>query len=256
MKLTKRILSLTLVLVLVMGILGGCGGKKYDVTYNEDGTTVQGKKAVIAYNSVGYGHAWLETLIAEFNKMYAEEGYTVELKLSMANENNPALEIGKGAERNDVDLYLDAYNLETLLEASDRTMRGHGAVLVDMKESVWNKPAIGLNKQEETKTVAERFTLNEDYVYYNGKREDFHGGVYVLPTGMELWSTGIIVNPTVLAKYGYTADNLPKTTDEFNAMCEKIAAKTKEPGVYTYSWPGANASGYLSYLFFEYFRKI
>ena len=255
MKLTKRILSLTLVLVLVMGILGGCGGKKYDVTYNEDGTTVQGKRAVIAYNSVGYGHAWLETLIAEFNKMYAEEGYTVELKLSMANENNPALEIGKGAERNDVDLYLDAYNLETLLEASDRTMRGHGAVLVDMKESVWNKPAIGLNKQEETKTVAERFTLNEDYVYYNGKREDFHGGVYVLPTGMEQWSVGINVNPKVTEQYGYSVDNLPRTTDEFNAMCAKIAETSAQTGIYAYSWAGGNASGYLAYLYYEYFAQ-
>lgn len=255
MKLTKRILAMALVLVFVMGILGGCGGKKFDVTYNEDGTTVQGKHAVIAYNSVGYGHAWLETLIDEFNKMYADEGYTVELQLSMANENNPALEIGKGAERNNVDLYLDAYNLETLLEASDRTMRGNGAVLVDMKETVWNQPAIGLNKQVETKTIAERFTLNEDYVYYNGKREDFHGGVYVLPTGMEQWSVGINVNPKVTEKYGYSVDNLPRTTDEFNAMCAKIAETSAQTGVYAYSWAGGNASGYLAYLYYEYFAQ-
>ena len=254
MKNLKKILSLTLAFLMLVGMLAACNGGKEVVT-NPDGSTVQGKTAIVAYNSVGYGHQWLETLAAEFNKIYAEEGYKVELKISMAYENNPSLEIGKGAERNDVDMYLDAANLETLLEASDRTMRGQGAVLVDMKESVWNQPAIGFDKQEESKTIAERFTLNPDYVYYNGKREDFHGGVYVLPTGMEQWSVGINVNPSVTAKYGYDANNLPRTTDEFNAMCEKIAETSKDTGVYAYTWAGGNASGYLAYLYYEYFAQ-
>ncbi len=254
MKNLKKILSLALAVMMLVGVLAACDGGKEVVT-NPDGSVVQGKTAIVAYNSVGYGHQWLETLAAEFNKIYAEEGYKVELKISMAYENNPALEIGKGAERNDTDMYLDAANLETLLEASDRTMRGQGAVLVDMKESVWNQPAIGFDKQEESKTIAERFTLNPDYVYYNGKREDFHGGVYVLPTGMEQWSVGINVNPSVTAKYGYDANNLPRTTDEFNAMCEKIAETSKDTGVYAYTWAGANASGYLAYLYYEYFAQ-
>ena len=254
MKNLKRILSLALAVLMLVGVLAACDGGKEVVT-NPDGSVVQGKTAIVAYNSVGYGHQWLETLAAEFNKMYAEEGYKVELKISMAYENNPSLEIGKGAERNDTDMYLDAANLETLLEASDRTMRGQGAVLVDMKESVWNQPAIGFDKQEESKTVAERFTLNPDYVYYNGKREDFHGGVYVLPTGMEQWSVGINVNPSVTAQYGYDVNNLPRTTDEFNAMCEKIAETSKDTGVYAYTWAGANASGYLAYLYYEYFAQ-
>lgn len=254
MKNIKKIVSIALAALMLTGIFAGCGGGK-TVETNPDGSTVQGKTAIVAYNSAGYGHKWLETLAEEFNKMYAEEGYKVELKLSMANEINPALEIVKGVERNDIDMYLDAANLETLLEASDRTMRGQGAVLVDMKDTVWNQPAIGFDKQEETKTIAERFALNPDYVYYNGKREDFHGGVYVLPTGMELVSVGINVNPTVTAQYGYSADNLPRTSDEFNAMCEKIAATSKDTDVYAYSWAGDNASGYLAYLFYEYFAQ-
>ena len=253
MKALKKIMSLGLATVMTASLFAGCGGN--DVVVNEDGTSVQGKTAVIAYNSVGYGHEWLEILAKEFNDMYADEGYKVELKISMASENNPALEIGKGAEKNDVDLYLDAYNLESVLDASKKTMRGNGAVLVDLTESVWNQPAVGLNKQEEEKTIAERFLLDDTNLYYDGVQEEFHGGLYVLPTGMELWSTGIIVNPTVLAKYGYSAENLPRTTDEFNAMCAKIAETSAQTGVYAYSWPGANAAGYLSYLFFEYFAQ-
>lgn len=255
MKNVKKIIALMLAVLSLIGVLAGCGGDGNTLETNPDGEIAQGKTAIVAYNSVGYGHQWLEAIAEEFNKAYAEEGYKVELKISMAYENNPSLEIGKGAERNDTDMYLDAANLETLLEASDRTMRGEGAVLVDMKESVWNQPAIGFDKQEESKTVAERFTLNTDYVYYNGKREDFHGGVYVLPTGMEQWSVGINVNPSVTAQYGYDANNLPRTTDEFNAMCEKIAETSKDTGVYAYTWAGGNASGYLAYLYYEYFAQ-
>lgn len=253
MKNLKKILSIVLSVLIVLGIMAGCGGN--NVQTNPDGSAVQGKKAIVAYNSVGYGHEWLQKLADDFNAMYADEGYEVELKISMASENNPALEIGKGAAKNDVDLYLDAANLESVLDASNKTMRGQGAVLVDLTESVWNKPAIGLNKQEESKTIGERFLLDADNLFYDGAKEEFHGGLYVLPTGMELWSTGIIVNPSVLANYGYTADNLPRTTDEFNAMCDVIAAKTSETGVYAYSWAGANAAGYLTYLFFEYFAQ-
>ena len=251
----KKIGALALSSVMLMGVFAGCAQKR-EVRLNEDGTSaIKNNTAIVAYNSVGYGHEWLQTLANEFNTMYADEGYKIELKISMSYENMADLEIRKGAEKNDVDMYMDAYNLENLLDASDKVMRGHGAVLVDLTEEVWDKPAIGLNKQEETKTIRERFLLDDTNLYYDGIKEEFQGGLYVLPTGMELWSTGIIVNPTVLARYGYTTENLPKTTDEFNAMCEKIAAKTKETGVYTYSWPGSNASGYLSYLFFEYFAQ-
>ena len=253
MKYMKKVLSLALALGMVLGLLAGCGNN--DVQVNPDGTAEQSKKAIIAYNSVGYGHEWLEKLADDFNKMYAEEGYEIELKVSMAYENKPELEIGKGAAKNDVDMYLDAANLESLLDASDKTMRGQGAVLVDLTDSVWNQPAIGLDKQEESKTISERFLLDDTNLYYNGVKEEYAGGLYVLPTGMELMSTGIVVNPTVLEQYGYTADNLPRTTDEFNAMCAAISEKSAETGVYAYSWAGANAAGYLTYLFFEYFAQ-
>ena len=226
-----------LVVFMLAVVLAAC--KEDTPIVNDDGTAaVQNKTAIVAYNSVGYGHEWLETLAAEFNEMYAEEGYKIELKISpnMAYGNQPDLEIRKGAERNDVDMYMDAANLEKLLDAS-------------------NKPAITLGKQEETKLIKDRFLIDDTNLYYTGIQEEFHGGLYVLPSGMELWSAGIIINPTVLEKYGYTAEKLPKTTDEFNAMCEKIAAATKDTGIYAYSWPGSNASGFLAYLFFEYFAQ-
>lgn len=251
MKNIKKILSLTLAILMIAGMFAGCGDKKVEM--NADGTAVQGKTAIVNYNSSGYGHTWLEKAAEAFEQMYAEEGYQIELEITYGVQDTATLEIGKGATKNDVDLYLTAQNLEQVLDASDKTMRGQGAVLVDLKDTVWNTPAIGLDKKEEDKTIAERFLLDAQYLYYDGAKEEFHGGLYCLPMGIS--STGIILNPKVTEQYGYGMDNLPKTTDEFNAMCAKIAETSAQSGVYAYAWPGANASGYLSYLFFEYFAQ-
>ena len=253
MKHLKRILSLALIALMLIGIMAGCGQKKVFYETDAAGNVIQHKTAIVSYNSSGYGDSWLRKSAEEFNKMYAAEGYKVELQISFSNESNATLEIGKGGEKNDVDLYIGAGNLEKLLDASDKTMRGKGAVLVDLTEEVWNKPAIGLNKQEETKLVKDRFLLDEEYLYYDGKKTEYHGGIYCLPTSMA--SCGIVLNPAVTEKYGYGLDNLPRTTDEFNAMCDKIAATSSSTGVYAYAWPGGNASGYITYLFFEYFAQ-
>lgn len=253
MKNVKKILSLALIAVMLIGIMAGCGGSEVAYETDDSGSVIQHKTAIVSYNSSGYGDTWLRKCAEEFNKMYAEEGYTIELNISYSNESNAQLEIGKGGEKNDVDLYIGAGNLEKLLDASNKTMRGQGAVLVDLTDVVWNTPAIGLDKQEEEKLISDRFLLDKEYLYYDGAKEEFHGGIYCLPTGLS--SCGIILNPKVTEQYGYGLDNLPRTTDEFNAMCEAIAAKSAETGVYAYAWPGGNASGYITYLFFEYFAQ-
>lgn len=255
MKNLKKILSLALALLMLVGILAGCGGngdKGGETT--PEGDFAQGKTAIVKYNSSGYGETWLKKCAEEFEKMYADEGYKLDLKIGYGGGGSAiGLEIGKGADKNDVDLYLDAQGLEKVLDASNKTMRGKGAVLVDLTEQVWNKPAIGLDKKEEEKTVADRYLLDEEYLFYDGIKEEFHGGIYCLPITMA--SCGIILNPKVTEKYGYGLDNLPRTTDEFNEMCFKIAEKSAETGVYAYAWPGGNASGYITYLFFEYFAQ-
>ncbi len=253
MKNLKKILSLTLALMMLVGLLAACGGGGGEVETTPDGDFAQVKTAIVSYNSSGYGDSWLRKAAEEFNKMYADEGYKVELDISYSNESNAQLEIGKGADKNDVDLYLGAGNLEKLLDASNKTMRGKGAVLVDLTDVVWNTPAIGLGKKEEEKLISDRFLLDKEYLHYNGAKEEFHGGIYCLPTGMS--SCGIVLNPAVTEQYGYGLDNLPKTTDEFNAMCQKIAETSAQTGVYAYAWPGGNASGYITYLFFEYFAQ-
>lgn len=247
----KRIFLLLLVFAMLLPLCA-CGGKEQQEILPQSGFA-QGKKCIVAYNSSGYGNSWLVKAAEAFEEVYADEGYEIELKISYAYENNAALEIGKGAEKNDVDLYIGAGDMESLLNASKKTMRDGGAVLVDLTDVVWNQPAIGADRQEEEKTIGERYLLDTEYLYYDGAIEAFHGGIYALP--LTIGSCGIILNPSVTEQYGYGLDNLPRTTDEFNAMCFAIAEKTAETGIYAYAWPGGNASGYITYLFYEYFAQ-
>ena len=118
MKNLKKILSLALALLMLVGVLAACGdsGTEEPGETTPNGGFAQINKAIVAYNSSGYGDTWLRESARVFNEMYADEGYEIELKISYGNESNATLEIGKGADKNDVDLYLGAGNLEKLLE--------------------------------------------------------------------------------------------------------------------------------------------
>ena len=124
MKNVKNILSMALIAVMLIGMMAGCGGSKVNYETDAQGGVVQNKTAIVSYNSSGYGDTWLRKCAEEFNKMYAEEGYKIELDISYSNESNAKQEIGKGGEKNDVDLYIGAGGLESLLDASNKTMRG------------------------------------------------------------------------------------------------------------------------------------
>lgn len=248
----KNVICFLLAITLMIMALPACGNKKQAET-NPDGSYVQGKTCIVAYNSSGYGDTWLREAAKAFENTYADVGYKIELKISTTYEYNPALQIGLGPDKNDIDLYMNGGDMERVLDASKKVMRTGDAVLVDLKDTVWNLPAIGLDKQEEDKTIAERYLLDTEYLYYDGVIEEFHDSIYALP--VSIGSCGIVLNPSVTAQYGYGLDNLPRTTDEFNAMCKAIADKSAEKGIYAYSWAGANASGYMSYLFYEYFAQ-
>lgn len=252
MNIIKRVVGLGLTCLMTLSCFTACGDSA-ESTSSDLPEAAGNKTCIISYNSSGYSHTWLERAAEEFEKAYEAEGYDLQLEIEFSAGSKASLEIPLGGEKNDVDLYIGAGDLESMLDASNKTMRGEGAVLVDLTDCVWNKPGIGLDKQEEEKTLAERYFLDEEYLYYDGSLEEFHGGIYGIPGSVG--SCGIIMNMSVVEQFGYTRENLPRTTDEFNELCHKIAEKTAETGIYPYSWPGANAPGYITYLFYEYFAQ-
>lgn len=248
----KKPLCIVISILLLAGFFAGCGQENPEPTDIGEGQ-VQNKVCRIVYNSSGYSHTWLQKAAEAFEQVYAEEGYKIELDINFGFSADSTTQIGLGPDKNDTDLYFTGTNMEHVLDASKRIMRGEGPVLLDLSECVFNKPAIGLDKKEEEKTLAERYFLDKEYLYYDGAVEEFHGGIFAIPN--QVSACGIILNPTVTEKFGYPADNLPRTTDEFNQMCHVIAEQGPEQGIYPYSWAGSNASGYWGYLQYEYFAQ-
>ena len=191
----KKYISMLILICTLLSMFCACGEDKV-VETEPDGGFKQGKKCIVAYNSSGYGDTWLRAAEKAFEAAYADEGYDIELKISYGYEYDAALEIGKGPEKNDIDLYIGAGNMESLLNASKKTMRDGGAVLVDLKDTVWNKPAISANRKEESRIIADRYLLDTEYLYYDGAITDFHGGIYALP--LTIGSCGIVLNTEVV----------------------------------------------------------
>lgn len=246
----KSIISVLMAGVMTIGLLAGCGEQ------NDQGNSGNGEKssktAYVRYYSAGYGSAWLEALAEKFNEIYADEGYKVKLDIqpgtnfSTANE-----ELKLGAERNDVDMYFtNRVGVANVLEFSENVMHGKGPLLEPL-EDIFNAPAIGADKQEEDKTIAERmFAGAENSMYLNSPGSEWDGQMFCLP--YNVGCNGIIMNPTVLEKYNL---EIPKTTDELLNVVKTIQEKGSADGVYPYAWAGNNASSYWFSLWYIYFAQ-
>lgn len=246
----KSIISVLMAGVMTIGLLAGCGEQ------NDQGNNGNGEKssktAYVRYYSAGYGSAWLEALAEKFNEIYADEGYKVKLDIqpgtnfSAANE-----ELKLGAERNDVDMYFtNRVGVANVLEFSENVMHGKGPLLEPL-EDIFNAPAIGADKQEEDKTIAERmFAGAENSMYLNSPGSEWDGQMFCLP--YNVGCNGIIMNPTVLEKYNL---EIPKTTDELLNVVKTIQEKGSADGVYPYAWAGNNASSYWFSLWYIYFAQ-
>ena len=216
----KSIISVLMAGVMTIGLLAGCGEQ------NDQGNSGNGDKssktAYVRYYSAGYGSAWLEALAEKFNEIYADEGYKFKLDIqpgtnfSAANE-----ELKLGAERNDVDMYFtNRVGVANVLEFSENVMHGKGPLLEPL-EDIFNAPAIGADKQEEDKTIAERmFAGAENSMYLNSPGSEWDGQMFCLP--YNVGCNGIIMNPTVLEKYNL---EIPKTTDELLNVVKTIQEK-------------------------------
>ncbi len=246
MKIASRIFSVLLIAALLVTMFAGCG----KVT-KEDKVTESGEVLTIRvhYHSSGYGHSWLQKAAEAFEAAYAntDTPYEVELTIEMGTSQISAeQQIPLGPEKNDMDLYYGYISLHKVLDASNKTMRGEGSVLLDLTD-IFNAPAVNGKLESETKTIKDRYYGNKEDLLYDGLLTEYHGGIYALP--QFLGTTGIILNTAVTDRLGIT--ELPLTSDEFIKMNEDIYAK----GVKPFGYPGANAPAYWMYLWANYFAQ-
>ena len=75
----KKTFCCVLSFVMSIGSLCGCQGNAKE-TVNEAGEYAQGKTCIVAYNSSGYGHSWLEKAAEEAFEALEIKRYRVKEK--------------------------------------------------------------------------------------------------------------------------------------------------------------------------------
>ena len=121
----------------------------------------------------GFGDEWLNAAVDEFNKMYADEGYSAKIEESAGTiTTEEVVSQTKDYKKNNIDLYFasgSAAILE-LVDASAQILRTSDYTLLEDLSDVYESGAIGFNKQVETESIESKISDSADYfLAYNGK---------------------------------------------------------------------------------------
>ncbi len=205
----KKSVTLILTGVLVAGTLPGLGacGKRERTINNEQTVNI---KVV----DLGYGTDWLYELESQFENAYADEGYQVNILQPSPDYSHGVIvnELYQGYENTGVDLYITAGSVQSI------GVNGtYGKALAeDLRELVYNQPAISFDGTEEEKKVSEK--ISPDVEAFTC---DDTGTMYGFNWVQE--AAGLAVNVKKLAKYYANGEyELPRTTNELFACMENI----------------------------------
>ena len=205
MRKIKKALTTAISLVLAMGSSGFLSACNQEKTIN-NATTVN-----IKVIEQGFGTDWLYELESKFETAFASEGYEVNILEPSPDYSGTTIinELYNGYEDSGIDLYI------TSVQPENVGINGtYKKVLVeDIRETVFNQPAISYDGTEEDIKISEK--ISSDIVPYMC---DSTGAMYAFNWAQS--AAGMAVNTKKLAKYGIT--ELPKTTNEMFDVFEKI----------------------------------
>lgn len=215
----NKLIAVLCVVALLCGLLVGCGGKENQNQAGNDNTKEDNKNLHIMIYAKGYGSDWMFALEKAFEKKY--EGVNVEITLcNTADVLHNDLKNGKNSK---TDLYFDC-----------QVGNGPHGMVEDNKAAYNNGQAMrDLTYLMNTKIPGEEKTLGEkmNVSLKNSFRIDGRDTAdatddtyYALPYLTD--ATGIYYNETVIDNaLGKGKWEVPNTTDELIALCEKLKAK-------------------------------
>ncbi len=176
----------------------------------KDNIIKDGKTVNVRMYAAGYGTEWVYELKNKFEKVYADEGY----KINILEPSNDMLgdvarqEMALGVEKTGVDVYITGNCLpDTVGEDGD-----FGVLAEDIEQIVYDRKPINYDGEEEDKLISEK--LEPERATYT---RDSHGVMYHFPYTAS--TAGLAVNTAKLARYGLT---LPRTTNELLDCIDKI----------------------------------
>ena len=211
-KLAKKIISLASAAVMFTGMFGlsACGGKK-----NNSKDTLYIEAA-----QLGYGLDWLDAIAGAWSK---ETGYKYKITRKVGSEGTSAIttEIESLASSNDIFIYRGS-DLAKKVYQGGVTVKGkkYDNVYLDLTDLV-NAELEG----ESGATIASKLNSSYKSTY------EINGKYYGLP-----WMEGImgiIRNVDVWNGLGLTDEDVPVTTDQMFALCDKIKSLAAGSEKYT-----------------------
>lgn len=217
----------------------------------------EGKEIKVKIIIAGYNTDWLHAVADLFNKTYKDEGYkvTIALEDTVLNATNEL----KTPQKNDTDLYFEYDNINEIIPQSYSILRQKGVAILEDLSDVWNNPAIGVDKQPVGEKIIDRIAPTGEIsgYKYNGKLQGYNG-IYGLP--YQGGNNGIYYNPSVLAQYGYDAEDL-LTTDDFLAVIKDIAPEPTRENVsnpnliFPVSWSVNLTAAYHEQIFLDWLAQ-
>lgn len=199
MKATKKIMSVLLAASLGVTALAGCKSKPKDELAAEFGDRTN--KVNVVYNSNAYGREWITEVAKAYMENHNSDTY-IQLTQTLTSVEE-ASKIKSGISSGD--LYMLDLHVEDLMDS-----------LVDVSD-VWDGYAIGEENNENKKKIKDKLSP-----MFANSADPGNTRKYIMPYQGATAGYGLVYNKTVLDEAfpdGYT---LPRTTDEWFAMGDKL----------------------------------
>ena len=172
---------------------------------------------VITALEQGYGVEWLDNIVDAYKK---KTGNNVKVEKKIGSAGQAAIETEISSLSYKTDIFItEKENFFTSVRAGAVTV---GGVKYDSYYEKLNDVYEAELEGENGATIMSKMAKDaKDYLDYN----EVDGNYYSLP-----WQNGvlgIVLNLDVWNKLGYTASDIPRTTEEMFEICDEIVAKSK-----------------------------
>lgn len=215
----RKILACALVLVMALQLaVTGCGGKTGG--NNGDTQSEKGTELKLGVVAKGYGDEYLYKMAEAFQE---KTGIKTTVAKSNAEGDWVNASLQAGASNNDLDVILDIRNNAMKDVAVKGYVSGYDRAYVDLSD-IYEEIVEGYSEGKKLKEILGEYVLSACTWDINGEGYG-DGKQYFVPyaTGYE----GLIYNADLFEQYNL---EIPKTTTEFFALCDKI--KTINKGSY------------------------
>ena len=210
----------------------GCGGGSGDGGTSGGGTGEAGKLVIRPFGG-GYGTTWLTAIAKQFEK---DTNIDVDVKPAATNTGDWESEIDSGS--CSIDLFFDNAAGLKYATKNGMTVKGvtYDSYLADLTD-VYNSKVPGedvLYKDKMFGAVEQYYNFDSKYDYATKTYSEASETGKYYTTSWGGGTIGLVVN---MEKWDTAWGNLPNTTDELVALCDKILASNADKSVMTKEYP-------------------